>query len=1621
MVLKGIFLTLALTLLAPATGFAADASVVTLLRQSQQAAARGQLEQAMELVSQALSQDPAYPPLWNQKATLQIRAKDYAGAMDTLAVALKVEPGNPETNILALSALLRLDEKAGGKDPALARYVAGVGEDTAASLILDLLAKPASKSDLKRFLSVWTPASAESRATARLAAGYAAGDPAAMKELATAQAGATRKNVLAALQFYAGQDMLAEKRLELAHQLLEQAGANGYDKVAVAGELGWVHYNQGDTAAAADIWEKDWRNAPDVGRWAGWIADARLASKDYKRAADFLEKSLQFDPKNPVLQGQYILALTASGQGEAASKFESSLADEADQDGVNFGRGLVAWHKGAYTEAAAALSRIKNRKPFRDQFIELANVMVARLGQSADSARVIADVRALVAGMDVKPAIMRDIGWRMWAAHRYDNALVFWKEALSDGLGNDDPLVARVVPLLIEQGKTGEALALLKTQAPEVTPLGLAWSLAAQNRWDLVGKVVAGAPAGPYADLLAAMAGLQNGQAPLALDRMRSLAALGATGLGQTAVSGFNADGRLVKGALTPALARELYLRIARTLVDQQIVDGFFFLTPPAWATGIAPKALAAVQAEAGKVLWRVGRLSEAATFLTAAIAADPAQNQARLYLALVKKRQGNTAEAEALLAQAISGATPFDRDYALGEFAFLDGDMAKALSHFQRCLALVPGDELMRMRVITLLVDENRYAEARQYASWYEARVAKQERAVFGTAAVVRLELGDPAGAETLYRKLLAENPASLDYRSGLGRALNRQNKFAGTVDVLSDAYAASADPALGGVLCEALMGLGSYAEVVRVAELGLARHPADKELLRFAAEASEFSKELAACEDYVRRSLVLDPDSLTMQNMLGRVLLDQEKFPEAKEHFEALLAKNPRHLSSLRGLLSVYQLTGKAGDAYKVAKTLREAAPDDAAAGLKFAIAAAADHNFHPAYPTLEKLREFGPGAGVLTLYYADVRDAEAAGKVRLSQLGDHIQAVAARNGRFLSIDDLAARPVGDAALARKATDTAPSVILLIDRTDAAVLDKIDAKLAAVDGKAVLIVGGESLTPGTPYLPDATQLARLVGTGRWSLALTDHNPPSVPAGGGQKMSLWYAAGADPGVAGGGDAQARLAARLKALDPTGEILGRTRPVFFYPGGASPNELLTADAAPYDKVVAETFPMAFELSPEGFWTPVSSPRQVASKAVSPAMDAAALDLWLNQADPMHQVSLELAKVYSWHEQVGQAENYFEEAGELKVNPADLTYNQAVNAYYGYDDPVAMSLARQAVALAPDSLRAAEQLYRAELRVRPKAEAIATTWWDSDNRRYYWYGLGGNVHIREDFTVFAKVGGVEWSIESFQRRGQILKAFATAAQDGTVSAESLYNIANSRYSQTLDGQDLTVGGRWFFHPEYWLEVQGQLTTTNGGPGPWANGQATLHGPLAPKGAKIDGTWDIQAAHERIDTVEAISDQIMANRLSLFTHNRILDFWDLFLNVHGISRTDGNNTGSIDGRLLRRLTEFPMFSLGYAFQFANSDRNPIQYWAPQDLATHLAYGSFGYSPTRWFNVNGSLGYGTSSDRNNSWREVWRANAGMDITMRDRLKLSLKYSYFSTPDYNLNEAWASITYTF
>lgn len=1584
---RRLLLALVLLTILPTAAFAADTSVITLLRQSQQAAARDQLDAALGYVDQALAQDPAYPPLWNQKASLLLRAKEYAKAYETLSISLRLDPENRDTNLMALTILLRLDAQTEGKDQTLAHYVAGLNDAMVATLLRDIMARPDGKTNFQRFLTVWKPASESGQRLAKLATDYLDGSESAIRDLAAGTTAEPFTPVLGALQFYAAKDMVAAKKLDLATDLLTDAQKNGFDPVTVSGEQGWIFYKQGNPAKAAALWEQYWRQAPDIAKWLSWIAEAELAAEDYAKAAEFLEKGLGFDPHNPVLQGRYLLALRVSGQGAAADAFEEKCQAEPVHDGLYYGQALVALHKGDAGAAAEALTHVENRQGFREQFQALAESVLTRLAKSATAEAAIKRLGDFATALEVQSGVLRDLGWQMWANHRPDAALAFWKQSLANGLPAEDPLLARIVPLLLEIGKSAQVADLLKTYAPQVTPLGLAASLAAANRWDVVGKALPIGQTNPYAMLFSALAALQGGQTAQALGALRTVGSLPAGGLGRQQVVAFDAKGAQVATVLTPERASQIYRRIAQTLLEQQITDGFFFLVPPAWVTGLDQKTIAAQLAEASIIFIGDNRLDDAKQFLVAALGHDPNQPRAKIYEALLAKRQGQNEEAAALLEQALRGASTFDRHYVQGEFALLDGDRAKALTELQSALAEKPDNSALRQRVIGLLVAENRFEEARGLAQWFEARVAKGEKGAFGSAAEVRLELGNPGGAATLYRTLVASHPTATNYISGLARAHNAADQYEATVATLSGPYAATGDSVMGSTLCEALMALGRYEDVVTQAEIGLAAHPEDRELLRLAAEASESLGRFAACADYARRLTALDPDSVHMQTLLARALLNLERYPEAKEQFEAMLARNPDQSTSLRGLLTIYQQTGKAREAYAAAKTLDAVQPDNASVQLSIAVAAAADHAFGKAFPKLDSVRTYGRASAVACLYYRGVTDTDAAGTVRLSQLAGHLRLLADREATFLSLEELAARPVGDKAKGAQDDTPTTSVVVFIDNTDAAVLDKIDALLANLNAKAVLVVGGESMVPGTPYLPDAGQVQRLLATGRWSVAVTDRKAPlATVAQEANKLGV-------------------LKAHLEALVPRRLLPEGTRSLaFIYPDGGSPDELLGVDAdtrAAYAQAVAETFPLAFILSDEGFWTPMSDPHRIAAKAVLPGYDSAGLATILDQNNPMCKVTLEAAKVDSWNDQFAQAEEKFKQAEALHLNPAEIAYNRAANAYNREDDPNAVALARKAVELAPDSPRAADLLRRAELRTHPKAEAMFTGWWDSDNRRYVWFGLGGTVHVRDDLTLFARGGRAEWF-----------------NQTTTSLTGSLQQIKRNKQ---LDGEDLLVGSRWFFHPGYWLEAQGQLTRTDTGPGTWAGGQLTVHGPIMASFLKLDGTWEVQGAHENIDTVEAVKSQITANRIGAVAHTRILNFWDLFVNAQGIARTDGNTTASFEGRFLRRLLEFPIVSLGYACQFADSDRNPTEYWAPLGLVTHMAYGSLGYAPTRWLNLTGSLGYGVSRDRTHDWREVLRANAGMDITMDDRLKFSLNYSLFNAPDYTLNQLWASISYTF
>lgn len=93
--------------------------------------------------------------------------------------------------------------------------------------------------------------------------------------------------------------------------------------------------------------------------------------------------------------------------------------------------------------------------------------------------------------------------------------------------------------------------------------------------------------------------------------------------------------------------------------------------------------------------------------------------------------------------------------------------------------------------------------------------------------------------------------------------------------------------------------------------------------------------------------------------------------------------------------------------------------------------------------------------------------------------------------------------------------------------------------------------------------------------------------------------------------------------------------------------------------------------------------------------------------------------------------------------------------------------------------------------------------------------------------------------------------------------------------------------------------------------------------------------LSGHLELFAAREEMETVEALRADICQNRYAVRTYSRLLDEWDLYVNLTRYERTDDNETTVLDGRWVYRLKEWPFLGAGYAFRFGDSNFDPPEY--------------------------------------------------------------------------------------
>ena len=426
--------------------------------------------------------------------------------------------------------------------------------------------------------------------------------------------------------------------------------------------------------------------------------------------------------------------------------------------------------------------------------------------------------------------------------------------------------------------------------------------------------------------------------------------------------------------------------------------------------------------------------------------------------------------------------------------------------------------------------------------------------------------------------------------------------------------------------------------------------------------------------------------------------------------------------------------------------------------------------------------------------------------------------------------------------------------------------------------------------------------------------------------------------------------------------------------ILVYPGGDFGHRSLdtgTNRVAALHAAVARHFTHALYFDDSGFYLtePAGDPLRIPARVVPPEWDEAALASYLGAGHPLTRARLELARVLYWHGQHEAAHKAFLSAEAAGANRRDMTFDWGMNADRQGDLFTSQAKLRAALALDPESERIARALERLAEKRRTQATAFLSGWKDNEDRDHYRYGAYGDAFVSERVRLGALADRNRWS------------------------TDNLGDEYGTRYG---------VRGLAYLAPQIWLSGSLWQLDMDDLDDHWGGDVALrLPNPF------LNGYVSLVAAREEIETVEALREEIDANLFGLRTYTRLFDLFDLFADLSQIDRSDGNDTTMLDGRLLYRLNEWPYVGFGWRFRLADSDRDPPEYWAPEQLQQHQAHINIRGA---WGRLSGSLSAeaGVAEQKDTDWSFVWGTRGVGDLLLTRRFSLSAELGYFESTDY-------------
>ena len=634
-----------------------------------------------------------------------------------------------------------------------------------------------------------------------------------------------------------------------------------------------IAFARSDPAGAEKLLDQALQSAPSdprvlVARAEIFARTARLsqAAEDLTKAADVYRQQSLSEHELATLFALVQMQL-ARNDLDAAEATASALAQRAPQAALTaYLRGLVAYRRGRFDEAADLIQPLVNASPQTTQFRSLLGAIHLARGNFGQAEQ---EFQTVLATSPRDPAAIKLLAETRLRQRRPEAALAALR-GIEDAAAEDPQvgMLSGIASLL--SGNTQQGLLYLEQAASldpsnEILKLQLARAYLAAGRDADASKLLGGA-------FGAAGTSLEAGLLRLFADIRQGTGDAGG-GAANDLLRQFPSEPRALTAVGTyyqlrgeNQRARELFERAAGLETTDTTARMFV--------------AAALVQE---------GRSQEAEQLLARVIEQQPDNAQALTALAELRTARGALPEATDLLRKAVEHSTSIAPRLSLAQLLVRQGDLAGAKAQLDAATKIAPDNPEVGAVAGLVALAEGRPKDAAELLKKAEAALPNR---LGVTLALARAELasGAPDAARSTVRRVLEVAPKSLPLRFTLG---------------------------------EAELALGNAAEASSIAAALKADYPAQSGGYALEAEAQIAARRYSAAADTLASAFAREPTWPILTRQLSALQLAGRQ-PDAVAAAEKWVAANPKHVPGALVLAGLQQDAGSNEEALRGYQTV-------------------------------------------------------------------------------------------------------------------------------------------------------------------------------------------------------------------------------------------------------------------------------------------------------------------------------------------------------------------------------------------------------------------------------------------------------------------------------------------------------------------------------------------------------------------------------------------------------------------------------------------------------------------------------------------------------------------------